>query len=56
VSADVTPAQLVELISELGAIGTQRIYLRIYDPTDIDQLELMATEVMPQLEHPAGTP
>lgn len=49
VSTDVTPAQLVEHIGELSAIGTQRIYLRMYDLADLDQLELLATDVMRQL-------
>jgi len=48
-STDVTPAQLVEHIGELSAIGAQRIYLRIYDLADLDQLDLLASEVMPQL-------
>ncbi|HXL96217.1 MAG TPA: LLM class F420-dependent oxidoreductase [Streptosporangiaceae bacterium] len=45
----VTPAQLVEQIAELGALGTQRIYFRVLDLADLDQLDLLASEVMRQL-------
>lgn len=45
----VTPAQLVEQICELGAIGTQRLYLRTLDLADLDQLALVASDVLPQL-------
>ena len=41
--------QLVEQIAELGALGTQRIYFRVLDLADLDQLDLLASEVVRQL-------
>jgi F420-dependent oxidoreductase-like protein len=44
-----SPAQLVQRIGEFAAIGATRVHLRLIDMTDIDHLELIATEVLPQL-------
>ncbi|HET6499220.1 MAG TPA: LLM class F420-dependent oxidoreductase [Amycolatopsis sp.] len=44
-----TPAQLADSIAQFGEAGIQTIYLRVLDLHDLDQLELMATEVMPQV-------
>jgi F420-dependent oxidoreductase-like protein len=44
-----SPARLVERIGEFAAIGTSRVHLRLIDPTDLDHLELIAAEVLPQL-------
>jgi F420-dependent oxidoreductase-like protein len=46
-----SPAQLVERIGEFAAIGATRVHLRLIDMTDIDHLELIASEVLPQLGH-----
>ncbi|HEY0696199.1 MAG TPA: LLM class F420-dependent oxidoreductase, partial [Micromonospora sp.] len=44
-----SPAQLVDRIGEFAAIGTTRVHLRLIDLTDLDHLELIAGEVLPQL-------
>ncbi|MFE5916559.1 LLM class F420-dependent oxidoreductase [Streptomyces sp. NPDC056468] len=42
-------AQLVDRLGEFSAIGTGRFHLRLIDFTDLDHLELIAGEVLPQL-------
>ncbi|GAA2704924.1 LLM class F420-dependent oxidoreductase [Micromonospora olivasterospora] len=44
-----SPAQLVDRIGEFAAIGTTRVHLRLIDLADLDHLELVAAEVLPQL-------
>lgn len=44
-----SPAQLVDRIGEFAAIGTTRVHLRLVDFADLDHLELIAAEVLPQL-------
>ncbi|MGC4803761.1 TIGR03560 family F420-dependent LLM class oxidoreductase [Micromonospora sp. DT233] len=44
-----SPAQLVERIGELAAIGATRVHLRLIDLADLDHLDLVAAEVLPQL-------
>ncbi|MEU9402735.1 LLM class F420-dependent oxidoreductase [Streptomyces sp. SID4985] len=44
-----TPAEVVEKIGQYAAVGSERIYLQLLDLTDLDQLELISAEVMPQL-------
>jgi F420-dependent oxidoreductase-like protein len=44
-----TPDQLVERIEAYRESGTSRCYLRTLDVADLDHLELIASEVMPQL-------
>jgi F420-dependent oxidoreductase-like protein len=44
-----SPAQLVDRIREFAAIGTSRVHLRLTDLTDLDHLELIAADVLPQL-------
>lgn len=44
-----TPAEVVEKIGRYGAAGSQRFYLQILDLSDLDHLELIAAEVMPQV-------
>ncbi|GAB2924353.1 LLM class F420-dependent oxidoreductase [Micromonospora polyrhachis] len=44
-----SPAQLVERIGEFAAIGATRVHLRMVDMADLDHLELIASEVLPQL-------
>jgi F420-dependent oxidoreductase-like protein len=44
-----TPAELVQRAGELTQAGVSRAYLQLLDLTDLDQLELVAAEVMPQL-------
>ncbi|MBQ0894209.1 LLM class F420-dependent oxidoreductase [Micromonospora sp. U56] len=44
-----TPAELVDKIGRYADAGSERIYLQLLDLTDLDHLELVAAEVMPQL-------
>lgn len=44
-----TPAEVVDKIGEFTGIGASRAYLQLMDLTDIDQLELIAATVAPQL-------
>jgi F420-dependent oxidoreductase-like protein len=44
-----SPAQLVERLGEFAAIGTGRIHVRLIGFHDLDHLELIAAEVLPQL-------
>ncbi|MFD9402496.1 LLM class F420-dependent oxidoreductase [Streptomyces sp. NPDC060011] len=45
-----SPAEVVERIAQYQAVGAQRMYLQILDLDDLDQLELIAAEVMPALD------
>ena len=42
-----TPAEIVDKIGQFAAIGAQRTYLQVLDLGDIEQLELLAAEVLP---------
>lgn len=44
-----TPAEVADKIRRYAEVGTQRIYLQILDLTDLDQLELVAQEVLPEV-------
>ncbi len=44
-----TPAELVDQIGRFGELGASRLYLQTLDLSDLDQLELVAAEVLPQL-------
>ncbi|TDB76400.1 LLM class F420-dependent oxidoreductase [Micromonospora sp. KC723] len=44
-----TPAELVDTIGRYAETGSERIYLQLLDLTDLDHLELVAAEVLPQL-------
>ena len=44
-----TPAELVDRLGRLGEHGASRAYLQTLDLHDLDHLELVAAEVMPQL-------
>ncbi|MCI4062724.1 LLM class F420-dependent oxidoreductase [Micromonospora sp. R77] len=45
-----SPAQLVDRLGEFAAIGATRVHLRLIDFDDLDHLELIAAEVLPQLD------
>ena len=45
-----SPAQLAQRIGEFAAIGATRVHLRLIDFADLDHLELIAAEVLPQLD------
>jgi F420-dependent oxidoreductase-like protein len=51
-----SPAELVQRIGEFAEIGTDRVHLRLIDLTDLDHLELIAAEVLPQLPRAAPAP
>ena len=44
-----TPAQVVDRIGAYAEAGAQRIYLQVLDLADLDHLDLVAAEVVPQL-------
>jgi alkanesulfonate monooxygenase len=44
-----TPAEVVDRIGRFGALGSQRIYLQTLDLDDLDHLDLVASEVVPQV-------
>lgn len=44
-----SPAEVVDKIGRYAEIGATRIYFQILDLEDLDHLELIASEVMPQL-------
>ena len=44
-----TPAEIVDKIGQFGALGASRMYLQVLDLHDLDQLELIAAQVMPQV-------
>jgi F420-dependent oxidoreductase-like protein len=44
-----TPAECVEAIGRYASIGAERVYLQVLDLHDLDHLDLIAAEVLPQL-------
>jgi F420-dependent oxidoreductase-like protein len=44
-----TPAQVAERLSAFKDAGASRVYLQLFDLTDLDHLRLVAEEVLPQL-------
>jgi F420-dependent oxidoreductase-like protein len=44
-----TPAQVAERLRAFEEAGASRIYLQLFDLTDLDHLRLVAEEVLPQL-------
>ena len=44
-----TQGECVETIGRYASIGTERVYLQVLDLHDLDHLDLVAAEVMPQL-------
>jgi alkanesulfonate monooxygenase SsuD/methylene tetrahydromethanopterin reductase-like flavin-dependent oxidoreductase (luciferase family) len=44
-----TPAECVETIGRYASVGTERLYLQVLDLADLDHLDLLASEVRPQL-------
>lgn len=44
-----TPAELVQRLGEFAEHGVERVYLQTLDLADLDHLELVASEVMPQV-------
>ncbi|ETT24855.1 putative monooxygenase [Rhodococcus aetherivorans] len=44
-----TPAEVVDKIARYAEAGSQRIYVQVLDLADLDHLELVAREVMPEV-------
>ena len=44
-----TPAEVIDRIGQFGEIGADSVYLQVLDLDDIDHLELIAAEVLPQV-------
>jgi F420-dependent oxidoreductase-like protein len=44
-----TPGEVAAKIAEFGEIGAERVYLQVMDLQDLDHLELIASDVSPQL-------
>jgi F420-dependent oxidoreductase-like protein len=44
-----TPAEIVDKIGQLAEIGASRLHLQVIDLTDLDHLDLVAAEVLPQV-------
>jgi F420-dependent oxidoreductase-like protein len=44
-----TPGEVVQRIGEFAELGAERVYLQTLDVDDLDHLELVAAEVMPQV-------
>ena len=46
-----TPAEAIEKLQSWKAVGAERAYLQVLDLADLDQLDLIASEVMGALSH-----
>ena len=44
-----TVGEVVDKLGRLGGLGATRVYLQVLDLTDLDHLELVAADVLPQL-------
>jgi alkanesulfonate monooxygenase SsuD/methylene tetrahydromethanopterin reductase-like flavin-dependent oxidoreductase (luciferase family) len=44
-----TPAEAVDILGRYAEAGAERVYLQVLDLADLDHLELVAAEVVPQL-------
>lgn len=44
-----TPARLVDRLGEFGRAGADTFYLQVLDLSDLDHLELLASDVLPQV-------
>lgn len=44
-----TPAEIVDKLGTYADAGTERVYLQVLDLADLDQLRLIAAEVLPAL-------
>ena len=44
-----TPAEVVDRLGEFGQLGATRAYLQVLDLADLEHVELVASEVLPQL-------
>ena len=44
-----TPAEVVERLGRYAEVGSSRVYLQVLDLSDLDHLDLVASEVVPQV-------
>lgn len=44
-----SPSQIVDKLGQFEAVGASRMYLQILDLSDLDHLDLLASQVMPQV-------
>jgi alkanesulfonate monooxygenase SsuD/methylene tetrahydromethanopterin reductase-like flavin-dependent oxidoreductase (luciferase family) len=44
-----TPGEIAEIIGKFAEIGAEHFYLQVLDLNDLDHLELLAAEVLPQV-------
>ena len=44
-----TPAHVVDRLGQLAELGTDRTYLQVMDLSDLDHLDLIASEILPQV-------
>jgi alkanesulfonate monooxygenase SsuD/methylene tetrahydromethanopterin reductase-like flavin-dependent oxidoreductase (luciferase family) len=44
-----TPAEVVDRLGRFAEVGADRAYLQVLDFSDLDHLDLIASEVLPQL-------
>lgn len=44
-----TPAELVDKIGQFAEVGCDRVYLQLLDVSDLDHVELLATDVLPHV-------
>jgi alkanesulfonate monooxygenase SsuD/methylene tetrahydromethanopterin reductase-like flavin-dependent oxidoreductase (luciferase family) len=44
-----TPGEVAAKIAEFAEIGAERVYLQVVDLEDLDHLELIASDVSPQV-------
>jgi hypothetical protein len=44
-----SPAALVQRLGELAEAGATRVHLRVIDLADLDHLDLIASDVLPQV-------
>jgi F420-dependent oxidoreductase-like protein len=49
-----TPAEAVDVLGRYAEAGAQRVYLQVLDLADLDHLDLVASEVAPQLDRAAA--
>ncbi len=45
-----TPAEVVDRLGAFAELGATRAYLQVLDLGDLDHVELVAAEVLPQLQ------
>src|SRR5882757_1645982 len=51
-----TPAQVVDRLGQLAELGADRTYLQVMDLSDLDHLDLIASEILPQVSCPTAVP